>query len=61
MLNETFETVSSAILFILYELALHTGVQEKLYEEISENINIEVCLHFRSKPLMNLLILCNRS
>ena len=58
MLNETFETVSSAILFILYELALHSGVQDKLYEEITENINIEVYLYFQSKPLMHLGFTC---
>lgn len=32
-----FDTVSSAISFLLYELAVHPDVQEKLYQEIREN------------------------
>ncbi|XP_026318086.1 cytochrome P450 9e2-like [Hyposmocoma kahamanoa] len=32
-----FETVSSAISFLLYELAINPDVQEKLYQEIREN------------------------
>ncbi|XP_026331052.1 cytochrome P450 9e2-like, partial [Hyposmocoma kahamanoa] len=32
-----FETVSSAVSFLLYELAVNPDVQDKLYQEIREN------------------------
>ena len=36
MFGETFETSSNTLLFVLYELALHQDVQDKLYSEIIE-------------------------
>ena len=41
-LGEAFETVSSAIAFVLYELAVHPDIQQKVYEEIQETCNDKV-------------------
>lgn len=36
MFGETFETSANALLFVLYELALHPHVQDRIYNEIIE-------------------------
>ena len=42
MFGETFETSSNTLLFVLYELALHPEVQDRLYSEITEMYEYEV-------------------
>ena len=42
MFGETFETSSNTLLFVLYELALHPEVQDRLYNEMTEMYEYEV-------------------
>ena len=42
MFGETFETSSNSLLFVLYELALHPDVQDRLYKKIIELYGNEV-------------------
>ena len=42
LLSETLETTTAAILFVLYELALHPTLQDKVYEELKQHYKTEV-------------------
>lgn len=41
LLCETLETTTAAILFLLYELALHPTLQDKVYEELKQEYKTE--------------------
>lgn len=42
LLGETFETISSAIMFVMYELALNQNIQDRLYKEMNDLYENEV-------------------